>query len=122
MVIGFLFVYILGLGSNFEFIGEYVREIMLIEIVILNFFFNNIGVVLFGNVVLFVIVFVLFVLVVIIIENVRYLECIKFFVDFNNLLNIIMIRVIKFVIKLIFYVVFLFMVYVVGRSNIEILK
>lgn len=121
-VIGFLFAYIPGLGSNFEPIGEYVREITPIETVILNFFPNNIGAALSGNVVLPVIVLALFVSVAIIIENVRHPERTKPFVDFNNSLNTIMTRVTKFVIKLTPYAVFSFMAYAVGRSNIETLK
>lgn len=120
--IGFLFAYIPGLGSNFEPIGEYVREITPIETVILNFFPNNIGAALSGNVVLPVIALALFVSVAIIIENVRHPERTKPFVDFNNSLNTIMTRVTKFVIKLTPYAVFSFMAYAVGRSNIETLK
>src|SRR5690554_1706395 len=121
-LVGFLFAYIPKLGINFATDSDYVREITPIENVILNFFPNNIGAALTGSVVLPVIVFAIFVSVAIIVENKRHPERTKSFVDFNNSLNSIMIRITKFVIRLTPYAVFTFMAFAVGRSNFETLE
>lgn len=121
--VGFVFAYIPKLGSSFS--GEnlnYTREIVPIEQVILNFFPNNIASALSTNVVLPVIVFGLFISVAIIVENKRHPERTKPFVDFNNSLNAIIMRVTKFIIRLTPYAVFTFIAYAVGRSNVETLK
>src|SRR5690554_2342498 len=67
--IGFLFAYIPKLGSSFTLEGDYSRDIVPIENVILNFFPNNIFLAMTGNVVLPVIVFGLFVSIAVIVEN-----------------------------------------------------
>lgn len=120
--VGFVFAFIPKLGSEFSLIGDYTRTITPIETVILNFFPNNIGAALSGNVVLPIIVLALFIAIAIIVENRRHPERTKPFVDFNNSLNAIMTRVTKFVIKLTPYAVFSFMAFAVGRSNIDTLK
>lgn len=121
--IGFVFAWIPELGSKFS-TGptDYTRVIQPIEDVILGFFPNNIVSALGGSLVIPVIVFGLFVSVAIIVENKRHPERTALFVEFNNSLNTIIVRVTKMVIKLTPYAVFTFMAYAVGRSNFETLK
>lgn len=120
--IGFLFAYIPKLGSSFTLEGDYSRDIVPIENVILNFFPNNIFLAMTGNVVLPVIVFGLFVSIAVIVENRRHPEKTKSFIEFVNSANTIITRVTKFIIRLTPYAVFTFIAYAVGRSNYETLK
>lgn len=121
-VIGFVFATLFKLGSNFTLTGNYNRDVVPIENVILDFFPSNIFGALAGNVILPVITFGLFVSIAVIVENKKHKEKTKSFIDFIHSLNAIIIRITKFVIRLTPYAVFTFIAYAVGRSNFETLK
>lgn len=124
-IIGFLFAYIPKLGTGF---GDFnvgpanPRPITPIEDVILGFFPNNIFSALSGSVVIPVVTFAIFVAVAIIVENRRHPERTRSFLDFNNSLNEIMIRITKFILRLTPYAVYAFIAYAVGRNNVQTLK
>ncbi|VEU80993.1 dicarboxylate/amino acid:cation symporter [Haploplasma axanthum] len=121
-IIGFAFASIFSLGKGYEVGTRTPPTIVPIENVILNFFPNNIFTALSGNVAIPVVIFALFVSIAIIIEKKRHPERVKPFVEFNNSLNAIMVRVTKIVLKMTPYAVFTFMAYAVGRNNFETLK
>ncbi|NLK13063.1 MAG: dicarboxylate/amino acid:cation symporter [Candidatus Phytoplasma sp.] len=122
-VIGLLFAAFTGIGKGFPTDGNVtVRPVQNIEDVILGFFPNNIISAMSGNVVIPVVAFAIFVSVAIIIESKRKPERMKPFLEFNESFNRIIVRVTKLVLTLTPYAVFSFIIYAVGRNNLDALK
>ena len=122
-IIGLLFAVFTGIGKGFPTDGNAtVRPVQNIEDVILGFFPNNIISAMSGNVVIPVVVFAIFVSVAIIIESKRKPERMKPFLEFNESFNRIIVRVTKLVLTLTPYAVFSFIIYAVGRNNLDALK
>jgi len=121
-IIGLLFAFVFNLGDGYEVGQRNIPAVIPIENVILNFFPNNIFAALAGNVVIPVIVFAIFISIAVIIEKKRHPERVNPFLEVNNSLNAIIVRITKIVLKMTPYAIFSFMAYAIGRNSFETIK